>query len=179
MERIEEERSKFRQVLKTLNPADLVYVDECGLQESLNREYARSPIGERCFTDIPGKRESRTSIIAGLSQGKTLAPMLFEGYCNTEVVRSWVKEMLLSELKPGQIVIWDNASFHQSPEFKTLIELAGCTLLYLPTYSPDLNPIEKWWAKLKACIRRLRAKGMSLKQTLVLAFQKMSNKISG
>jgi transposase len=179
VERNEEERNKFRQVLKTLNPADLVYVDECGLQESLSREYARSLIGERCSTDIPGKREARTSIIAGLNQGEAIAPMTFEGYCNTDVVNGWVEEMLLPELKPGQTVIWDNASFHQSPEFKKLIESAGCTLIYLPTYSPDLNPIEKWWAKLKAWIRRLRAKGMTLKQALVLVFQKMSNKISG
>jgi putative transposase len=162
-----------------LNPADLVYVDECGLQESLSREYVRSPIGERCFTNIPSKREVRTSIIAGLTQGNAIAPMMFEGYCNTEVVKGWIAEMLLLELKPCQTVIWDNASFHQSPEFKKLIESAGCTLIYLPTYSPDLNPIEKWWAKLKAWIRRLRKKAMTLKQALVLAFQKMSNKLSG
>lgn len=87
VEKIEAERSKFQQVLETLNPADLVYVDECGLQESLNREYARSLIGERCLTDIPGKREARTSIIAGLNRGVAVAPMMFEGYCNTEVVR--------------------------------------------------------------------------------------------
>jgi transposase len=178
-ERIEEERNKFKQVLETLNPADLVYIDECGLQESLWREYARSPIGERILTDIRGKRESRTSIIAGLHQGEPLAPMMFDGYCNTEVVKEWVKEMLLPELKPGQIVIWDNASFHQSPQFTELIESVDCKLLYLPIYSPDLNPIEKWWAKLKAWIRRLRTRGMALKQALVLAFQKMSNKISG
>lgn len=161
-----------------MSPAELVYVDECGLQESLRREYARSPVGQRSFTDIPGKRELRTSIIAGLSQGKALAPMMFEGYCNTEVVRVWVEEMLLPELKPGQTVIWDNASFHQSPQFKALIESVGCSLIYLPTYSPDLNPIEKWWAKLKAWIRRLRSKSMTLKHTLALAIQKMSNKLS-
>lgn len=155
----------------------MVYIDECGLQESLNREYARCPIGDRILTDISGKREARTSIIAGLNQGKPVAPMMFEGYCNTEVVRTWIEEMLLPELKPGQTLIWDNASFHQSPEFKTLIESAGCTLMYLPTYSPDLNPIEKWWAKLKAWIRRLRVKGEALKHTLAVAFQEMPNKI--
>jgi transposase len=179
VERIEEERNKFQQVLEKLNPADLVYIDECGLQESLNREYARCPIGDRILTDIPGKREVRTSIIAGLNRCEPVAPMMFEGYCNTEVVRSWIEEMLLPELKSGQTLIWDNASFHQSPEFKKLIESVGCTLIYLPTYSPDLNPIEKWWAKLKAWIRRLRTKNVPLKQTLVLALQKMSSKISG
>ena len=153
-------------------------MDECGLQESINREYARCPIGERSFTNVSGKREARTSIIAGLCLGKPLAPMMFEGYCNTEVVKSWVEEMLLSELKPGQTVIWDNAKFHQSPEFTRLIESVGCKLLYLPTYSPDLNPIEKWWAKLKAWIRRLRTQGLKLKQTLVSVFLEMSNKLN-
>jgi transposase len=119
-------------------------------------------------------RGARTSIIAGLNEGKAVVPMMFEGYCNTDVVKGWVEEMLLTELKPGQSVIGDNARFHQSPEFKTLIESTGCTLIYLPTYSPDLNPIEKWWAKLKAWIRRLRTKGVTLKLTLLLAFQKMS-----
>lgn len=165
-------------MLQKLNPADLVYVDECGLQESLNREYARSRIGERCLSDIPGKREARTSIIAALSLGEALAPMMFEGYCNTEVVQTWMKEMLLPELKPGQTVIWDNASFHQSPEFKKLIESVGCNLLPLPTYSPDFNPIEKWWAKLKAWIRRLRKKDMTLKQAMIFVFQEMSKKIA-
>jgi transposase len=165
-------------VLETLNPADLVYVDECGLQEAITREYGRSLIGERLFSDVTGKREDRTSIIAGLSQGTPIAPMYFEGYCNTGVVKTWVKEMLLAELKPGQIVIWDNASFHQSPDFLELIESVGCTLIFLPPYSPDLNPIEKWWAKLKAWIRRVRQEGMSLKQALIQSFQAMSNKLS-
>jgi hypothetical protein len=116
-----------------LNPADLVYVDECGLQESLSREYARSPIGERCFTNIPGKREARTSIIAGLTQGNAIAPMMFEGYCNTEVVKSWVEGMLLPELKPGQVVIWDNASFHR--------EASPCMLeRWLSCYDQNSQP---------------------------------------
>jgi hypothetical protein len=80
----------------------LVYVDECGLQESLNQEYARSPVRERCLTDILGKREARTSIIAGLRHGNPLEPMMFEGYCNTEVVRGWVEEMLLLNSDLGQ-----------------------------------------------------------------------------
>lgn len=166
------------QALETIDPADLVYIDECGLQESLQREYAWAPIGERFFMDIPGKREVRTSIIAALAQGQPLAPMTFEGYCNTDVVKAWMKQMLLPELKPGQTVIWDNARFHQSPDFAQLIESVGCKLIYLPTYSPDLNPIEKWWAKLKALVRRLRTQGMILKDALASAFSSLSNKLS-
>jgi transposase len=165
-------------VLKTLNPADLVYVDECGLEETLTREYGRSLVGTRLLTDITGKRTIRTSIIAGLCQGKPIAAMYFEGYCNTDLVKTWMKKVLLPELKPGQTVIWDNASFHQSPEFRALVESVGCKLIYLPVYSPDLNPIEKWWAKLKAWIRRVRETGMTLQNALTKAFKVMSNKLS-
>jgi transposase len=133
-----------------------VYVDECGLNESITREYARAVKGQQIVADVKGKRTTRTSIIAGLNQGNPVAPMYFEGYCNTDVVKEWVTEVLLPELIPGQVVIWDNASFHQCPEFKVLIESAGCRLIYLPTYSPDLNAIEQWWSVLKARIRRVR-----------------------
>jgi transposase len=142
--------------LKTINPARIVYVDECGLNESIGREYARAVKGKPVVTNILGKRTARTSIIAGLNAGKPVAPMYFEGYCNTDVVKQWVKDVLTPVLIPGQVVIWDNASFHQCTEFSQLIESAGCRLIYLPTYSPDLNPIEQWWSALKARIRRLR-----------------------
>jgi transposase len=141
-------------------------VDECGLEESIRREYARSSKGKKVVCDISGKRCSRTSIIAGLSNGIPIAPLYFQGYCDTNVVLSWVEKMLIPELQPGMVVVWDNASFHQSPKFKMLIETAGCTLLFLPPYSPDLNPIEQWWSALKARIRRLRCK---LKLTIAQA----------
>lgn len=131
-------------------------MDECGLDESIFRDYARATKGEKVVAEVSGKRTERTSIIAGLNLKRIVAPMYFEGYCNTDVVKVWISENLLPELAPGQTVIWDNARFHQSPELKTLIESAGCRLIYLPTYSPDLNPIEKYWSAFKAKIRRLR-----------------------
>lgn len=150
----------------------MVYVDESGLEESIRREYARAPKGKPAEADITGKRSQRTSIIAGLNQGEPLAPLYFTGYCNTEVILSWVQHVLIPELKPGQTVIWDNATFHQSPEIRTLIESADCKLLFLPAYSPDLNPIEHYWAKLKAWIRRFREDNMTIPEALCKFFQK-------
>jgi len=77
------------------------------------------------------------------------APMTFEGTCETNLFNAWLREVLIPELRPGQVLILDNASFHKSLETKRLIEESGCHLLFLPPYSPDLNPIEKCWANLK------------------------------
>ncbi len=75
--------------------------------------------------------------------------MTFEGYCNNALIEIWVEQMLVPALKPGQVVVMDNASFHKSARIQQLIEQAGCELLFLPPYSPDLNKIEKFWARLK------------------------------
>lgn len=171
MERSEEKRKIFQQEIEQLAPADLVYVDECGLDESIHRHYARAYLGEKIVEDISGNRTARTSIIAGLNQGKVLAPWHFSGYCNTDVVLTWVKHELLPALKTGMTVIWDNATFHKSSQIKTLIESVGCQLIFLPPYSPDLNPIEQYWAKLKACIRRIKEGKMTIPQALTLVLQ--------
>lgn len=155
-----------------LDSTQLIYVDECGLEEGIRREYARSPKGEKVLCDITGKRCSRISIIAGLNRGIPIAPLYFQGYCDTDVVLSWMEKVLIPELQPGTVVIWDNASFHLSSRFKILIEGVGCTLLSLPPYSPDLNPIEQWWSALKARIRRLRHKfKMTIPQALCELFR--------
>lgn len=136
-------------------PEKRVYVDETGFNAPVIREYGYSPRGKRIEGECTGKRFARTSLIAGLKEGKVLAPMEFKGYCNTQVVLTWVKEMLLPELKPGDVVIWDNATFHKSSKLAQAFATAGIELLFLPAYSPDLNPIEKFWAWLKSWIREL------------------------
>jgi transposase len=100
------------------------------------------------MANISGKRYARTSIIAGLQNNSMIAPLVFKGYCDTDVVLTWVKEVLLPEIPLGSVIIWDNASFHKSEKLQQLIEAAGSQLLFLPAYSPDLNPIEGWWAVL-------------------------------
>jgi transposase len=121
--------------------------------------------------DITGNRTARTSIIAGLNQKNTLAPWYFQGYCNMAVILTWVENELLPTLKTGMTVIWDNATFHKSPQIKTLIESIGCQLIFLPPYSPDLNPIEHYWASLKARLRRLRKDGMTIAEGLIQLFK--------
>ena len=105
--------------------------------------------------EISGRRFARQSVISALFQGKFLAPMCFEGTCNTSLFNTWLKQVLIPNLSPGQVLILDNASFHKSGESQKLVKNAGCKILFLPPYSPDLNPIEKYWANMKAKVREL------------------------
>jgi transposase len=86
--------------------------------------------------------------------GKLLAPFLFEGYSNQKTYETYVKRVLVPSLKPGQIVVIDNARFHKSARVIELIEAAGCRVIFLPPYSPDLNPIEHYWSAIKSSIRK-------------------------
>ena len=94
-------------------------------------------------------------MIAGLCSGKIIAPVIFDGNCNKEIFESYVRDILIQELKPGQTVVMDNINFHKSPKVKELIESVGANILFLPTYSPALNPIEHYWFKIKNEIRKV------------------------
>lgn len=147
-----------------------VYVDETGFNATLFRQYAYSAKGQVIQGECTGKRFARTSLIAGLKERQAVAPMEFKGYCNTEVVLTWVKEMLIPELKPGDVVIWDNATFHRSSKLAEALQQAGIGLLFLPSYSPDLNPIEQFWAWLKAWIRTLNQPFLHISKALTKVF---------
>jgi len=95
--------------------------------------------------------------------------------CNTQVVNTWIKWVLIPVLKPGQIIVMDNASFHKSAKTKELIESAGCRLIFLPPYSPDLNPIEKFWANLKCSLSKIIHNFKSLSDALDFLFRQVCN----
>jgi transposase len=114
--------------------------------------------GKKVIGEISGKRFARQSVISALFKGEFLSPMCFEGTCDTSLFNTWLKQMLIPNLTPGQVLILDNASFHKSAESQRLVENAGCKLLFLPPYSPDLNPIEKYWANMKTKVRELLTK---------------------
>ena len=130
------------------------YLDECGVDHRLDREYGRAPRGERIYEAVAGKRRERTSIIAASQQGKLVAPLVFQGSCTTAVVDAYFENVLLPELPPDSVIVLDNARFHQSPTTLRLVEAAGCQLFFLPAYSPDLNPIEHIWATFKTALRK-------------------------
>lgn len=135
-------------------PEQIVYVDEAGVDDTEDYAYGWCEQSQRFYALKRGHRTRRISMIAGWCQCHILAPLTFEGYCNTVLVEAWVEQVLVPELKPGQVVVIDNASFHKSATTRALIEQVGCKLLFLPSYSPDLNKIEKFWARLKHYLRK-------------------------
>lgn len=154
-ERNEEKRAEFKKQLEQIDPEKLVYIDEAGIDNRLFREYGRAPRGQKIYAEIPGKKRERVSVIGGLMKGTFLAPFTFQGGCNADVFNAWLENVLLPNLPKGTTIIMDNAAFHKSVKTRELIESFGCYLLFLPTYSPDLNPIEHWWHKIKSILRPL------------------------
>lgn len=136
-----------------LTPEQCVYIDEAGVENTLDYEYGWSPKGTPCYAERLGHFTERVSMIAAWCIGNVFAPMTFTGYCDALVVETWFAKVLVPKLHPGQTVILDNASFHRKIKLKALLEPLGCRLLPLPPYSPDLNRIEHLWHRIKSHIR--------------------------
>lgn len=148
----------------------LVYVDESGIDSYVHRAFGWSKRGELVHGEVSGKRYARESFVAAKCGSQILAPFCFQGTCNTELFNLWVETFLVPSLIPGQVVILDNATFHKSEKTRQLIENAKCTVLFLPPYSPDLNPIETFWANLKAKIRTYLPHSLTLADAIDYAF---------
>ena len=143
-----------------LRPEDLVFVDECGIATDMARLYGRAQGGRRVTGAVPYGRWERVTVLGGLTLGGLAACMSIAGAADTPVMVAFVARVLVPALRPGQVVVLDNLSVHKAPAVRRLIEAAGCTLLFLPAYSPDLNPIEPAWSKLKALLRGLGARSV-------------------
>jgi transposase len=144
----------------------LVYLDETGFLPTTHRTHGWALRGKKVHGRQSGQQRPRTSLIGGYCNHKLLAPMLFEGNCNTAVFNRWLEEMLLPGLATGSLIVLDNAAFHKSERTRQIVEKHGCQLLYLPPYSLDLNPIEKLWANLK---RRWQTVGKSLEELIAVS----------
>jgi transposase len=131
-----------------------VYIDESGIEMTIVKDRGWGAKKEKLPGKKSGKYYQRTNIIAGYVNKNSVAPMVFNGSCTTELFNNWVEHFLIKELKSGQFVVMDNASFHKSIRTKELIESVGCKVIFLPPYSPDLNTIEKLWANMKRCIKQ-------------------------
>jgi len=133
----------------------LVYIDETGIDQYLYRAFAYSLRGQKVFGKISGKKYKRTNIVAGICQGKWVAPLQYEGTTDSILFEYWFENCLLKEVKSGSVIVLDNATFHRKSILPDLAKKKNCRVLFLPPYSPDLNPIEKKWAWLKQKLRKI------------------------
>ena len=145
----------------------MVFIDETALNTKMARLYGRSARGRRCLGAVPHGHWQTSTFIAALRLDKVEAPFLIEGSANTEVFAAYVGKVLCPELGEGDVVILDNLCIHKTPLISRLIAARGATVRYLPAYSPDLNPIEMAFAKLKSHLRRAAARTLEDLQAAV------------
>jgi transposase len=157
-ERKETDRAAWRDLTPFLPAKRLIFVDECGAHIALTPLYARAPRGKRAYGSVPCNRGQNTTLIAGLSLSGMQAPFILEGAVDTLTFEAYVEQVLAPSLSPGQIVVLDNLSAHTGERVRQAIEAKGCQVLWLPTYSPDLTPVEEAFSKLKAFLRRVGAR---------------------
>lgn len=153
MEASQDKRDEYQKIIKKIPGRKLVYIDESGIEMNICKDRGWGKKSKKLVGKKSGKYYERTNIIAGYVNNKSIAPMVFNGPCTTELFNSWVENFLIKELAHGQFVVLDNASFHKSQRTRELIESVGCKVIFLPPYSPDLNPIEKFWANMKRWIK--------------------------
>ena len=146
-------------------------MDECGIAKYLFREYARALRGQKVLGKASGKKFQRINIIAGICQGKWVAPFVYDCSTDADLVEFWFEHCLLKEIKRGKYIVMDNASFHRKTRLIELAAAMNCKVIFLPPYSPDLNPIENKWAWLKHTLRELLPFSLSLDFALWSAFQ--------
>lgn len=175
-EKVQAERAAFREQVAEINPDDLVFVDESGIATNMVQLYARAEDGKRAHGTVPNRHHRKLTLLGGLSTAGVVAMMTIEAATNQDVFLAFVREVLVPELKPGQVVVLDNLSPHKAPAVRKAIEVAGCKVLFLPPYSPDFNPIEPCWSKLKTLLRGIGARTLeALEGALVSTMDRISD----
>jgi transposase len=140
-----------------LDPKRLVFIDETSVSTTITRLYGRAPQGERLVQKVPHGNWKTITFIAALRYDRVTAPFVLEGPMNGELFKAYTEQFLAPTLRKGDIVFMDNVSLHKVDGIEEAIEARGAIPFYLPAYSPDLNPIEQLFAKLKALLRKVAA----------------------
>lgn len=149
-----EARLRFREAQANLDPTKLIFVDETGTNTKMVRLYGRAQRGRRVVGKQPWGHWKTTTFVAGLRLGEISAPFVLDGAMNRDAFEAYVEKVLAPTLSDGDLVIMDNLPAHKGARIRLLIEAKGARLLLLPPYSPDLNPIEMAFSKLKTLLRR-------------------------
>jgi transposase len=161
--------------MKQFDVRNLVFIDESGVQKNMTRSYGRIIGGERLRESAPGGSWDTTTMISSIRLDGTTAAMTITGSTDAVVFKTYVSEILCPTLCEDDIVIMDNLSSHKVPGIREIIEATGAELMYLPPYSPDYNPIEKMWSKIKAFLRKTKARSPEiLNEAISDAFRSIS-----
>ena len=155
MEKCDEKRAIFIETIESYPQYKLYYVDECGIEEFLHRSHGYSMRGTPVVGQTRGKKFKRTNIVAAKCCDKIVAPMVYSRTTDSILFEWWFENALLKSIPRYSIIVMDNASFHRKGRLRSLAEEADCEVLFLPPYSPDLNPIENFWAWLKRKLRKI------------------------
>jgi transposase len=150
---VAEKRARWHEQLAAEPVTGLVFVDKSGANTKLTRLRGRAPAGQRVVCNVPHGHYQTTTLVSGIRLTGPCAPWLFEGAMDGEMFLAWVAEGLAPTLQKGDVVIMDNLATHKVPGVTEAIAAAGTRLLYLPPYSPDFNPIENRWSKIKQILR--------------------------
>jgi len=159
---VKEKRKEWKEFQETVDPRKLIFLDESGVNTGMTRLYGRAPKNERVVDAVPDMRFSRTTLLSSIRMDGTMVPCVFDDALNGAMFREYVRVFLVPTLKPGDIVVMDNLSSHKVSGILEMIEAAGAQVRFLPPYSPDLNPIELMWSKIKAILRKLKIRSKDL-----------------
>jgi transposase len=175
-ERDEWLRAAWRVMLAArIDPERLVFVDEMGTNTSLSPIYAWAPKGRRAHCSVPHNRGKNTTLLSSMSLSGMGPSLAVDGPTDREVFEAYVERVLAPTLRAGQVLVMDNLSVHKGERVRELIEHRGCELLYLPPYSPDLNPIEEAFGKIKGLLRKAEAR---TREALVEAMGRVLSAVS-
>jgi transposase len=145
-------------VAERVEPDRVVFVDEMGTNTSLSPLYAWAPNGQRAYWSVPRNRGPSTTVLSSMGAGGMGPSLAVEGSTTSVVFEAYVEQVLAPTLRRGQVVVMDNLSAHKGEEIEEMIEHRGCQLVYLPAYSPDFNPIEEAFSKIKWLVREAEAR---------------------
>lgn len=170
-ERDEKARTKFRKLTSAFDLGNFIFIDEMGSNLGLTRLYGRAAPGQRVRDQVPGDRGGNVSTIGAIGLEGIRTGLSVPGAIDGETMLFFVEELLVPTLKRGDIVLMDNNPIHKLADIEDAIEAVGAWVLFLPTYSPDLNPIENCWAKVKSLLRSLKPRTLpALLDALAEAF---------
>ena len=153
-------RARWKRVQRKLDAERLVFIDETWTKTNMTRTHGRSLCGTRLVAKVPHGRWRTLTFIAALRRDQITAPCVFDGPINGISFRAYVEQVLVPTLKPGDIVIMDNLGSHKADAIRRIIRAAGATAVFLPPYSPDFNPIEQAFSKLKSDLRKQDARSV-------------------